>query len=423
MPVGHRPRWSRLSIVLVNCTVVDAEREAPLADAGVWIREGLIASVGNADEALREARDDCPEVVDLDGAYLLPGLVNMHTHLSDPSRETGRETPVDFAIRMTGNAGRTVEGGITTVRLVAEPHGADFALRRAIRAGDIVGPRIFTAGRALVCTGGHGFAAAGTVEADGADGFRQATRAQLREGADLIKVMISGGIAGEHEGIDTPQLKTDELRAVIEVAHDWGRKVTAHAGPARVIAEAVACGLDCVEHGYQLTDDVIETMAARGTMLVPTILVTRCEQYYRDVGAPEWMIERALGAGAAHWRGLESAVAHGLPIAVGTDMLPAEPQDETTATVRELEHYVQAGMSPRGALAAATTNPAAWLGLTERLGTIAAGKWADLIAVGDDPLSDISALRRLRLVVAGGRIVRDARTVAGGNGRSGAAGR
>src|SRR4051812_19634238 len=187
-----------MSIVLVNCTVVDAERSAPLGDAGVLTRDGIIAAVGPVEDVLDAAGDGGePQIVDLNGAYLLPGLINMHTHLSDPSRETGRETPVDFAFRMAGNARSTVEGGVTTVRLVAEPYGADFALRRAIAAGELTGPRIFTAGRALVCTGGHGFAAAGTVEADGADGFRQATRAQLREGADLIKLMISGGIAGE----------------------------------------------------------------------------------------------------------------------------------------------------------------------------------------------------------------------------------
>ena len=395
-----------MSTVLVNCTVVDAVRPAPLPDAAVWTREGVIAAVGPVDDVLAAARPDGePQIVDLGGAHLLPGLINMHTHLSDPSRETGRETPADFAVRMTGHARRTVEAGITTVRLVAEPYGADFALRRAIRAGEIVGPRIFTAGRALVCTGGHGFAAAGTVEADGVDGFRRAARAQLREGADLIKLMISGGIAGEHEGIDTPQLRPDELRAVTEVAHDWGRKVTAHAGPAQAIAEALECGLDCVEHGYQLTDDVIRTMAERGTTLVPTIIVTRCEQYYRDVGAPEWMIERALGAAAAHSRALESAVRHGVPIAVGTDMLPAEPQDETTATVVELEHYAAAGLAPRLVLAAATTVPAAWLGESARLGAVADGKLADLIAVDGDPLHDIAALRRPRLVMADGKIV------------------
>jgi imidazolonepropionase-like amidohydrolase len=396
-----------MSIVLTDCTVVDAERDEPLRDAGVWTRDGVIAAVGPVDDVLRAARTDGePQLVELGGSYVMPGLINMHTHLSDVSRETGRETPVAFAYRMAAHARRSVEAGVTTVRLVAEPFGVDFALRRAIEAGDVVGPRVFTAGRAIVCTGGHGFAAAGTIEADGADGFRQAVRAQLRDGADLIKLMISGGIAGEHEGIDTPQLKTDELLAAIEVAHDWGRKVTAHAGPARVISEGIECGLDCIEHGYQLTDEVIRLMVDRGTTLVPTILVTRCEQYYRDVGAPEWLIARALAAGEDHWRALESAIRHGVSIAVGTDMLPAEPQDETTATVRELEHYRDAGMSPRQVLASATTTPAAWLGVTERLGTVTEGKFADLIALDGDPMEDVSALRRLRFVVAAGRIVR-----------------
>lgn len=396
-----------MSIVLANCSVVDADREEPLVDAGVWTDGDRIAAVGAVDEVLRAARAAGDlEVVDLGGAHVLPGLVNMHTHLHDSARETGRESLLELAFRMAGHARHTVASGVTSVRLVAEPHGADFALRRAIHSGELVGPRIFTAGRALVCTGGHGFKSAGTVEADGADGFRQATRAQLREGADLIKLMISGGIAGEHEGFDTPQLTHDELRAVTEVAHDWGRKVTAHAGPAEAIAAGIECGLDCIEHGYQLTDPVIEMMAERGITLVPTILVTRCEWYYRDVGAPEWMIERALGGGPDHWRALESAIAHGVPIAVGTDMLPAEPYDETIATVRELEHYTEAGMSPRAALAAATTVPAAWLGQSDAFGTVSDGMCADLIAVDGNPLEDVSALRDVQFVMARGAIVR-----------------
>jgi imidazolonepropionase-like amidohydrolase len=395
--------------VLVNCTVVDADRDEPLADAGVWTKDGRIAAVGPVDETLAAARvSGEPETIDLDGAHLLPGLVNMHTHLHDSARETGRETPVQMAYRMAGHARRTVEGGITTVRLVAEPFGADFALRRAISAGELLGPRIFTAGRALVCTGGHGFASEGTLQADGADGFRQAVRSQLREGADLIKLMISGGIAGEHEGIGTPQLTADELRSVTEVAHDWGRKVTAHAGPARAIADAIECGLDCVEHGYQLTDDVIDLMAERGTLLVPTIIVTRCEDYYRGVGAPEWMVERAMGAGVAHRRALSSAIERGVAIACGTDMLPAEPYDGTTGTVCELEYYVEAGMTPRQALASATTAGARWLGVDDSIGTVDVGKHADLIAVDGDPTADISALRNLRFVMKGGDVIRNA---------------
>jgi imidazolonepropionase-like amidohydrolase len=330
----------------------------------------------------------------------------MHTHLSDSARETGRESAVEFAIRMAANAQKSVEAGVTSVRLVAEPDGIDFALRRAIEAQQLVGPRIFSAGRALVCTGGHGFAARGTLEADGADGFRHAARSQLREGADLIKVMISGGIAGEHEGIDTPQLTPDELRAVTEVAHDWGRKVTAHAGPASVIEEGINCGLDGVEHGYQLTKPVIKLMAERRTTLVPTIIVTRCEAFYRDVGAPEWMIERALGAGADHWNALESAIEQNVSIAVGTDMLPSEPYNDTSATVGELEHYAEAGLPPRHVLAAATTIPAAWLGQADELGVIAPDTCADLLAVDGDPTRDVSALRELRFVMSRGRVVR-----------------
>ena len=202
-----------------------------------------------------------------------------------------------------------------------------------------------------------------------------------------------------------PSCTPDELSAVTEVAHAWGRKVTAHAGPARAIAEGIECGLDCIEHGYQLTDDVIGLMAKRDITYVPTILVTRCEDYYRDVGAPEWLIERALGAGVDHWRALESAVRAGVPIACGTDMLPAEPYEGTSATVRELEHYVDAGLESRRALAAATTVPAAWLGAADELGTVSEGKRADLIVVAGDPTESISALRSLSLVVKDGRVV------------------
>jgi imidazolonepropionase-like amidohydrolase len=394
-------------LVLVDCSVVRDDWTV-LADAGVHVRDKRIASVGPVDDVRSVAGD--ARVVELGGAHVLPGLINMHTHLSDSARETPArlwsETQASRALLMAGTARQTLSGGITTVRLVGEADGTDFALRAAIGSGHVAGPRIFTAGRALVCTGGHGSTSGLTLEADGADGFRRAVRSQIKLGADLIKVMISGGIAGEHEGIETPQLTRDELEAVTSIAHDWGRKVTAHAGPEGAIREALECGLDGVEHGYQLDEPTIRLMAERGTTYVPTILVTRCEDYYRDVGAPEWLIERALGAGPAHLRALELAIAHGVPIAVGTDMLPAEPYEGTNATVRELEHYVEAGLRPAQALAAATTVPAAWLGAAGELGVVAPGAHADLIAVDGDPTENVSALRRLRLVVKGGKVVR-----------------
>src|SRR4051812_40669230 len=231
---------------------------------------------------------------DLNGAFVTPGLTNMHTHFSLSLPGKGGDTvkelgPYDLALYMADGARRTLECGVTTVRNVAEKDHADFALRRAITTGRALGPRMFTAGQALVCTGGHGHESGDTLECDGPVGFRRGVRSQIKAGADLIKVMISGGIAGEHEGIATPQLFADEMAAVIATAHAWGRKVTAHAGPASVIAEAVELGLDCVEHGYQLTPEVAAKMAEHGTALVPTLLVTRCKEFFDELGVPEWM--------------------------------------------------------------------------------------------------------------------------------------
>ncbi|WP_144122950.1 amidohydrolase family protein [Catellatospora sichuanensis] len=396
--------------VLVNCAVYDAVTDTAQSDQGVWIGpDGLIRAVGPVDDVLAEAGDTT--VVDLDGGYVMPGLTNMHVHLSlglpgHFGDEVHRSDQAELVLLMADSARRTLHAGITTARLVGESRYADFALRKAIDRGAVDGPRIFTAGHALCCTGGHGWDA-DALEADGADGFRKLTRQQIRAGADLIKVCISGGIAGQHESIDTPQLLDDEMAAVIQVAHDWGRKVTAHAGPADSVRRAVELGLDCVEHGYELTDEVTKLMAARGVWYVPTIVVSRCEQFFRDSGVPGWLMDRALAAGPRHWESLQLAIRNGVPIAMGSDMPPHAGYDETTATVRELEFMVEAGMSVADALKSATVRPAQWLGADDRLGTVEAGKHADLLVLRDDPTRDISALRTLRLVMKDGVVYRD----------------
>ena len=191
-----------MAIVLTNCAVVDALREQPLADAGVWIDGGRIAAVGPVDEVLAEAERAMPvDVLDLEGAHVIPGLMNMHVHfgLALPGQTAFLSEGVAArTLRMAANARAALEAGVTTVRLLGEWQGTDMALRDAIESGAVPGPRIFTAGAWVVCTGGHAHAFG--VEADGADGFRQAVRAQLRAGVDLIKICISGGIAGQHEG-------------------------------------------------------------------------------------------------------------------------------------------------------------------------------------------------------------------------------
>lgn len=412
---------SEHDLLVTGARIFDSVADELRIGEAILVRGERILAVDEPG-ALRRLADPGLVEIDLDGAYLMAGLVNMHTHfsLSLPGGGGDDVRLMDahrLALYMASGAARTLQGGVTTVRCVAEKDHADFALRSSIERGLVVGPRIFTAGQALVCTGGHGHESSDTLECDGVDGFRRGVRSQIKAGADLIKVMISGGIAGEHEGISTRQLAADEMAAVIEVAHDWGRKVTAHAGPAHVIAEAVRLGLDCVEHGYELTPEVAELMAEHGTALVPTLVVTRCGEFFDDLGVPTWMQQRALGAAPRHEESYRMALRAGVTVMLGSDMPPFWPFEGTIAAIRELEHMAAYGLSPVEALRAATAVPAAWLNAEQDLGTVQPGRYADLIAMDDDPTADVAALRTLRWVMKGGAVVRDDRSLPVGGAR------
>lgn len=393
-----------MNAVIAGARIFDGDREQLLEDQAVWIREGRIAALGAADDVLRDAGD--PVVIDGQGATLLPGLINMHVHfdlaLPGDLEAVERLGPAERALHMAGEARATLRAGVTTARLVGSAAHVDLVLKRAVELGQVEGPRIRTAGQILCCTGGHGWSEG--RQADGAAEFARAVREQIRAGADLIKVAISGGMAGEHETEATPQLRDDELEAVLQVAHAWGRKVTAHAGPAKVIERAVRMGLDGVEHGYQLTEETCRLLAERGVTYVPTIVVTRCGEFFDRHHVPSWMRERALSAGPRHWESLRLAIRHGVTIAMGSDMPPAAAFDGTSATVREMEFMEEAGMSPAQVLRAATSIPAAWLGMDDRVGRVRKGYLADLLLVDGDPLRSVSALRDLRLVIQGGEV-------------------
>jgi imidazolonepropionase-like amidohydrolase len=407
---------SPTNLLLVNVQIVDAIGTEVVGGA-IWVKDGIIRALGTEAELREQATDEGDlAVIDLDGAFVAPGLINMHTHFSlalpgergDYVRSLGDH---GMALYMADGARRALHSGITSVRCVAENNHADFALRDAIGRGLLPGPDIYTAGQALVCTGGHGHESADTLECDGADGFARGVRTQIKAGADLIKVMISGGIAGKHEGLATPQLTKAEMESVISTAHAWGRKVTAHAGPAEIIAEAVELGLDCVEHGYELTPEVASAMAAQGTALVPTLVVTRCGSFFDELGVPAWMQERSLNAGPRHIESYRMAIEAGVTIMVGSDMPPFWPFEGTTAVVREMEHMSAFGLGAHGTLRAGTIEPAKWLGIDGEVGTIEVGKRANLIAMDDDPLLDTTALRGIRWVMKSGDVVRDDRLV------------
>ena len=390
-----------------NCVVVDVATGKRRPDWIVVATDGTITACGPRGET---AIPDGSERFDAEGRHIVPGLINCHVHfgLVLPGAEGDAlrdESDAALALRMARNAAAALDAGVTTVRLVGERPYVDVALRSSVERGETRGPRILTAGPLMISTGGHGWELGSCAEADGADGFRAAARTHLRNGVDLLKISVSGGLAGENEAIADSQMTPEEISAVTQVAHSRGRHVAAHAGPADVIATAVECGVDTIEHGYFLTAEVAATMAAAGTWLVPTINVSRAPAFYEKIGAPAWYRDRALAAGEIHWTGLRAAFAAGVRIAMGTDMMPDEPFDGTTVTVRELEFYVDAGLSPLVALQSATTNAAELLGRPD-LGHIAPGAAADLLLLRSNPLDDVSALREIDAVVARGRVVR-----------------
>ena len=404
-----QPRATR-TVAIVGASVVDLNGGAAKADVVVLIEGDRIASIGPA------ASTRIPqgaEVIRAAGKWIAPGLMNMHTHygLVLPGRagaELANESEAALALRMAANARMSLMSGVTATRSTGEPKGADFALRRAIDRGEAVGPRIFTAGQAVHVTGGHGWRP-GEEGLDSPDAFRRAVRREVFAGAEWIKIAISGGIADVHGDIAASHMTKEEVAAVTDTAHRHGVKVTAHSGSPDATLEAIDAGLDCVEHGYFLTDEVLQRMKAKEVWYVPTIVVSQptVMEFFKKIGSPDWYLARVESVGKAHWRTLQSAIKTGVKIALGTDQFPYEPNDGTTATIREAQYYVEAGMTPLAALRSATIETATMLGAADRLGSVEVGKLADLIVIDADPSKDIKALRAIRLVMKGGVVYRN----------------
>jgi imidazolonepropionase-like amidohydrolase len=357
--------------------------------------------------------------VDLSSLTCLPGLIDDHTHLTSqtsPSQylDQFHWNPADYVLRSTVYARRTLLAGFTTVRNVGDSRNESAALRNAINAGVIVGPRIFTAGVPLSSTGGHADPTNGyRMDLAGDPGIMQgvfngpeeaakAVRLHYKLGDDLIKIMPSGGVLDESSSGDNPQLTIEEIKAIVSTAHDYGFTVAAHAHGAEAIRRAVIGGVDSIEHGTFMNEEDMRLMKEHGTWYVPTIIAgTFVAQMARVPGYyPPQVAAKAAAIGSQILATAGRAYRAGVKIAFGTDAA-VYPHGENA---HELELMVQAGMPTMFALQAATMHCAQLLRKDGDLGSVTAGKFADLIAVEGNPLDDIGIMKHVNFVMKAGVI-------------------
>ena len=379
--------------------VFDGNSERAIEDGAVVVDGDRITFVGPATEA-----PSGTEVVDFGDVTLLPGLIDTHVHLvwsasAEPHELVARESRALTTLRCTQNAALHLRAGVTTVRDVGATDGLSVDVARAVELGVLSGPRVVAAGRVIAMTGGHAWFLG--READGVDEVRRAVREEMKAGATCIKFMASGGDYGHAEEPGSPQLAVEEMRAGVEEAYKANRKVAANAYSVAAIRDALDAGVDSIEHGSFLDCETAERMRKEGRYLVPTMSVyAAMREKGPELGAPGYILRKTAEVVEASREAFRLALEVGVPVAAGTDCgAPGHPHGTLP---EELRLMVEAGATPAQALSFGTGAAAELLGLGDELGTLEPGKKADLVAVAGDPLKDIEALRRVRLVLLGG---------------------
>jgi len=398
------------TVVIHAGRLLDVKTGKTLTNQTIVIQGDKIARVGADTQAPSGVTN-----IDLPNATVLPGLIDAHTHVTfNPNfgySQLGISVPREALIG-AHNAKVTLEAGFTTIRNVGAKGYADVALRDAINAGDVPGPRMLVSGPALSITGGHcdnnllpfDYHATSDGAADGVEAVQHKTREIIKYGADLIKICATGGVLSKGDNPQHSQYTLEEMKAIVADAHRLGRKVAAHAHGAQGILWATMAGVDSIEHGSYIDDAAIAEMKKNGTYLVPTLyLMDWFFENAERIGTPPDLIAKGREVMPAARKNVARAFAAGVKVGFGTDAA-VYPHG---LNAREFAVYVKMGMTPLQAIQTATINDADLLGWSDKVGTIEPGKWADIIAVDGDPLADVTTLERVKFVMKGGEVVKN----------------
>jgi imidazolonepropionase-like amidohydrolase len=398
---------------ILHCgQLIDVKAGTVLKEMSVIVEKNTITDVQKG-YATASAND---KVIDLKNRTVMPGLIDMHVHMeteTNPNRymETFTFNPADYAFQSVVFSERTLMIGFTTVRDLGGS-GVNISLRNAINRGQIKGPRIFTAGKSIATTGGHadptngyrrelmGDPTPAAGVANGPDECTKAVRQRYKEGSDLIKITASGGVLSVAKSGENPQFTEAEINAIVSTAKDYGFKVAAHCHGAEAMKRAVRAGVNSIEHGTYMDDEVIQLMKQYSTYYVPTITAGRAvgDSAKKPGYYPELVTPKALAIGPKIQGTFAKAYKAGVKIAFGTDAgVYAHGKNWL-----EFVYMAEGGMPAIETIRAATVHAADLLGMTESLGSIEKGKWADIVAVDGDPVKDIQAMGRMKFVMKGG---------------------
>lgn len=399
--------------------LVDVINGKMLTNQIILINSDTIVSIGTS-----LAIPSGAEIIDLSNATVLPGMIDCHTHLTgepggDYYADIFRKTATDNAMRAPIYAKRTLLAGFTTCRDVGAADLVDISLRNAINEGIVEGPRLLVATFALGATGGHSDLSGFnpnlswkgnpdfTGVADGADEIRKRVRNNIKWGADVIKFCATAGVLSEEESVGAPQYSLEEMKALVDEAHMWGRKVVAHAHGTEGIHRAILAGVNSIEHGSIMDAETLQLMKQKGTWYVPTIFVADYViKEFTKKGYPEKILNKARKITPALATSFSNAVKAGVKIAYGTDA-GVFPHG---LNAKQLSYLVRYGFTPMQAIESATINAADLLGWKEKTGSIETGKYADIIAVKENPLDNISSLENVFFVMKGGIVYKNEST-------------